>query len=305
MKLIIATCQFPISSSISHNAEYIIKQMKSAKIQGADIAHFPEACFSGYAGADFSSYLGFDWMQLKQSTLDILAEASKLRLCVILGSTHRLSGNHKPHNSLYIIDNHGRIIGRYDKMFCAGNKKGDTNDLAHYNPGNHFFFFTLNSIRCGTLICHDYRYPELYRQYKLHGAQVIFHSFHAGHMSLKQFDKLKTDVGIENHKHNPGSTLPGITMPAAMITSAADNYVWISCSNTSARQNCWPSFFVRPDGVVIGRLRLNKAGILISRIDTKKKFYDSSVTWRNRAIKGIYHSGNRVNDIRSRNLTSL
>ena len=305
MTLIIATCQFPISSNILRNTGYIINQMQSAKIQGADIAHFPEACLSGYAGADFSSYKGFDWKKLKQSTLHIIAEALKLRLWVILGSTHRLSGDHKPHNSLYIINNHGRLVSRYDKMFCAGNKMGDTSDLAHYSPGNHFCFFTLNGVRCGTLICHDYRYPELYRQYKLHGAQVIFHSFHAGHISMKRFEKLKTDVGVEYRKYNPGSTLPGITMPAAMITSAADNYVWISCSNTSARQSCWSSFFVRPDGVVIGRLRLNKAGILISKVDTKKYFYDSTAAWRNRAIKGVYHSGNLFNDIKSKDRINI
>ena len=34
-----------------------------------------------------------------------------------------------------------------------------------------------------------------------------------------------------------------------VIAEAANNHVWISCPNSSARQSCWPSFFVRPGGV--------------------------------------------------------
>ena len=91
--------------------------MNQARQKGAHVAHFSELCLSGYAGAEFRSYQGFDWDLLDQSTEQILDEAHRLKLWVILSSSHRLTGRHKPHNSLYIIDDRGRIVDRYDKMF--------------------------------------------------------------------------------------------------------------------------------------------------------------------------------------------
>jgi len=81
--------------------------------------------------------------------------------------------------------------------------------------------------------------------------------------------------------------------------------MWISCPNSSAPQSCWPSFFVRPDGVVTGRLQRNVDGILVSTVDTEMEVYDSTRAWRGRAMNGIYHSGTLVNDSRSTERTSL
>jgi deaminated glutathione amidase len=49
-------------------------------------------------------------------------------------AVRRLTGRHKPHNSLHIIDDHGTLVDRYDGMFCAGDRAGKTVDLAHYSP---------------------------------------------------------------------------------------------------------------------------------------------------------------------------
>lgn len=305
MKLKVATCQFPTSADIVSNRNYIFSQMRAAKAQGAQVAHFPEACLSGYAGADLPSYDGLDWSLLEQSACAILDLARELRLWTIVGSAHRLSGDHKPHNSLYIINDQGQLIDRYDKMFCAGNAAENTGDLAHYTPGNHFSVFEIEGVRCGTLICHEYRYPELYREYQKRGVQLVFHSYHAGHIDAERFRQMQEGVGLENHAFNPASTLPGITQPAAMHMAAADNYMWISCPNSSARESCWPSFFVRPDGVITGRLQLHETDILYSTVDTDDVFYDSTAAWRERAMNGIFHSGTLVQDARSDNRTQL
>lgn len=299
MKLIIGTCQFPVDSDIERNMKYILRQMREAKKRGADVVHFPEASLSGYAGVDFTSYEGFDWELLEKCTCKVINLASQLQLWVILGSTHRLTGKNKPHNSLYIIDDKGKLIDRYDKLFCAGDLSENTGDLVHYSSGNHFSTFTIHSVRCGTLICHDYRYPELYRAYKRMHVQVIFHSFHAGHMLPERLEAMQAEVGEELRKINPGSTIPEITMPATMISCAANNYMWISCSNTSAKESCWASFIVRPDGVIKSRLRRNTTGILITAVDTEEKWYDSTAAWRERSMNGIYYSGTLVQDKRS------
>lgn len=304
MKLVIATCQFSISADIEKNYRYISSQMRKAKSQGADVAHFPECALSGYAGPDFKTYKGFDWDKLEKYTRKILDLAHQMKIWVILGSTHKLTGNHKPHNSLYIINEKGKIVDRYDKRFCAGNKAENKGDLKHYSSGDHFSVFKIKGVACGTLICHDYRYPELYREYKKKGVQLMFHSYHAGGVSPKKFKEIQKPIG-KFAKISGGSTFPEITMPATMKSYAANNYVWISCPNSSRPKSCWPSFFVRPDGVIIGKLRRNVAGILISKIDTNKKWYDSTIAWRDRSIKGVYHSGNLVKDKRSKERNKL
>src|SRR5262249_1789924 len=94
MKLSVATCQFPTSADIQSNCQYVSQLMQQAREQGADVAHFPEACLSGYAGADLESYDGFDWQLLHDCTYQLLALAGALELWTILGSMHQLSARY-------------------------------------------------------------------------------------------------------------------------------------------------------------------------------------------------------------------
>ena len=273
-KLHIATCQFPVSADISANANWIQQQMKESKGKGADIVHLPECALSGYAGVDFKSYDNFDWIELRQQTKAILSLADELDLWVILGSTHRLSEGHKPHNSLYVINPDGQIIDRYDKRFCT------KDDLEYYSPGDHFVTFEVNGVKCGLLICYDIRFPELYRAYCQQGVQVIFQSFY-------------------NARQKKGSIHP-IIMPITAQARAATNYFFMSLSNSSAKHS-WPCHFITPDGLIAQKLNADQAGILISTIDVDKKYYDASKPFRMDAINGKLNSGETVEDIRSQN----
>jgi hypothetical protein len=125
------------------------------------------------------------------------------------------------------------------------------------------------------------------------GVDLVFHSFHAAHLSERRLAEIGTAIGPELQRLNPAATYtyPAITMPAAITAAAASNHMWFSCPNSSARQSCWPAFFVRADGVTTGRLRRNVAGVLISTVDTDQELYDSTRCWRERAMTGVLHSG--------------
>jgi predicted amidohydrolase len=303
----VATCQFPVSADIGANLRYIVRQMQAARTGGADVAHFPECALSGYAGTDFGSFAGFDWDQLRQATAEVLRQARRLGIWVVLGSSHPLTDPHKPHNCLYIIDPEGQVVDRYDKMFCAGDARGQTGDLAHYSPGSHFAAWTINGVRCGALICYDYRFPELYRAYRQQRVDLMFHSFHAARASEERLAAMRTAIGADLAEINQAATYtyPGITMPAAMTTAAACNHLWISCPNSSAPESCWPAFVVRADGVTTGRLRRNRPGVLLTKVDTSLELYDSTAVWRDRAMAGVLHSGELVTDPRSADRTSI
>ncbi len=304
MKISVATCQFPISADVRANFEHVARQVRRAKRQGADVVHFPECALSGYADTDVASFDDLDWDLLQRCARQMLELAEQTRIWIILGTAHRLSGKHKPHNSLYIINDQGQLVDRYDKRFCAGEREG-AGELAHYTPGDHPCTFLINGVRCGTLVCHEYRYPELYRAYKREGVQLVFHSFHAGGNTAKAYKDIQRQVGARFAKMSGGSTLPEITIPATMKSYAANNALWISCSNSSRRESCWGAFCVRPDGVLVGRLRRNVAGVLLTTIDTDERFYDSTAPWRERAMDGVFHSGRLVKDARSDNRRAL
>ena len=290
MKLRLATCQFPVGPDITKNLGYVLRQMKSARQRGAHVAHFSEVCLAGYAGVDIKSMRGFDWESLQDAHEQVRDLARSLKLWVIVGSAHRLSGNHKPHNSLYIIDDVGRLVDRYDKLFCSGDRSGKTGDLAHYSPGCHFSVFDIRGVRCGALICHDFRYDELYREYKTRGVQLMFHSYHNARMKPARYQQYN---------------IWGVIVSPTMQAYAANNYMWISVNNSSTPESSWPSIFVQPDGIITGKLTRNKAGMLIQDIDLSKKFYDASIAWRDRAMKGILHSGRLVSDKRSSRRTAF
>ena len=291
MKITIATCQFPITSDIRRNLGYVKRQMKTARDKGADLAHFSECCLGGYAGVDLPSLEGYDWDLLQRSAREVTELARELGLWVILGSNHKLSGGHRPHNSLYLIDPQGRVVDRYDKRFCTGYRTRVAEDLSHYSPGNQFVVFQVNGVRCGLQICHDFRYPELYREYKRRDVQLMFHSYHNG--------------GMTPEKKREYQDVWGVLVRATMQTYAASNFMWISVNNTARRESSGSSFVVQPDGLISGRLPLHRAGVLVTTIDTESTFYDASKEWRSRAMRGVLHSGSPVEDPRSEDRTCL
>jgi predicted amidohydrolase len=262
-KLSIASCQFPVSSNIAENAQWIMQQMHEAHSLGATASHFPECALSGYPGVDMKSMESFQWELLHSYTDSITSLAEKLDMWVLLGSIHELSDTLKPLNSLYVINPSGEIIDRYDKRFCT---KGD---LKYFSAGNHFVVFDINGIRCGLLICFDVRFPELYREYKKLDVDLIFQSFY-------------------NARQKPGGIHPKI-MPVTAQTRAATNHFYMSLTNSSAASS-WPCHFITPNGLIENKLPLDKPGVLVSELDLSDSYYDASRHFRENAMEGSLYS---------------
>lgn len=289
MKLRVGTCQFPVSGDIKRNAHYVLKLMRQAKERGAEIAHFSESCLGGHVGSDLRSFKGYDWQLLENCTREIMDLARKLKLWVVVGSNHRLTGKHKPHNCLYLINDRGALVDRYDKRFLCG----DARSLEHrdYTPGSHDVIFRLKGIKCGLIICHEWRYPELYRRYKKAGVQLVFHSWYDGNHSQRDYRSF--------------GKLLGEVIRSTATDRAANNALWISGTNTSKRESCLPAFVLRPDGKFMGRLKRNVTGVLVTTVEAGKEYMDPSKNWRLRAINGGLHSGQLVRDPRSADRRAL
>ncbi len=287
----IASCQFPVAADISFNRDQILAQVQQAASQGARVIHFSEAALSGYAGVDFPDISHLDWEQLRTASKAIMEAAARQGVWVLLGSTHPLSNDHRPHNSVYVINDQGAIVERYDKRFCTGRVEPACElDLLHYSPGNHATVFDVDGYRCGVLICYDYRFPELYRDLKRRGVEIVFQSFHNARRS--QAD------------HEAGNIWESV-VPATMICRAATNHFWISATNSAARYSSWGNFFTLPNGALAGQLPPHETGILFTDIDPQDDYWDAAAPWRDRSIQGQLHSGELVQDPRSADRQSL
>jgi len=279
-KIRVATCQFAETFNPARNAANVLRYMEQAKAAGAELLHTHETCLTGYlarAGAPAPSEV--DWPAVRASAEAICRKARRLKLWVVLGSSHPLTPPHKPTNCLYLIDPQGAIRDRYDKRFCTGG------DLRAYTPGDRFVLFDLNGVQCALLICFDLRFPELYRELKKRNVQAVFQSFHNGYQKK---------AGI--HTKIMRQTVQG---------HAGINYLWVSMNNSAGPHSQWPSVMIQPDGAILASLRVNRAGMMVNTIDTTRTYYDASAPYRDRALRGILHSGTLVKDPRQNNTKSL
>ncbi len=265
----IATAQHPVGADIYKNFVAIKKLVQRAGAAKADILHLPECNLSGYAGIDFQEFPEQDDRMIQDYLGELTELAQKLKLWIIVGSHHFAAHQVKPFNSLYLINAAGLIVDRYDKRHLTQHPE---TDHLYYSAGNRPVVFTLKGIRCGLLICHEWRYPEFYREYLSQGVEVIFQSFYDGGLSQEQY---------ENEGKHLGALIQG-----AMRGNAANNYCWISASNTSRKESCYASFVLRPDGRMQAKLPRNKTGLTITEIDFDQPYADPSKYWRKKLLNG-------------------
>jgi predicted amidohydrolase len=210
--------------------------MKAAADAVAHVVHFPETALSGYGRSDFTPSSADNWQFLEERTKEIVKLAGRLGLWVVLGSCRRVVGGGKPANCIHVISNAGRIVGTYDKQQLTP-KEPDW-----YTPGDGLLVVTINGMKCGFLICYEACFPVLFEAYRKRGVQLIFHSCH-------------------NVSSQPKPLLQTLAL-AQMRTRAADNQMWISDSNSSARYSFSTACMARPDGSVRSARR-HVAGLLL------------------------------------------
>ena len=78
-------------------------------------------------------------------------------------------------NSALVIDSQGGVIGRYDKahLFDAQINGQSFEASTVESAGDSMVLLDVKGVLIGLTICYDVRFPELYRQLAIAGAQVI------------------------------------------------------------------------------------------------------------------------------------
>ncbi len=73
------------------------------------------------------------------------------------------------YNTVLAINREGRIVSKYGKAHLFGM----FNEEQFFASGDRFDVYELDGVRCGSTVCYDMRFPELYRYLALRDAQLL------------------------------------------------------------------------------------------------------------------------------------
>jgi N-carbamoyl-D-amino-acid hydrolase len=162
----------------------LLAMLREAKSRGARLAVFPELALTTF----FPRY----WMN-DQEAVDrffepgmpnpdvapLFDEAKKLGIGFYLGYAE-LTSEKSRYNSAVLVDDAGRIVGRYRKVHLPGHSEHKPNapfqhlEKKFFQVGNEGFkVWTSMDTLIGMCICNDRRWPETFRVMGLQGAQIV------------------------------------------------------------------------------------------------------------------------------------
>jgi predicted amidohydrolase len=182
--------------------------MREAAAAGARLVHFTEGaiCFPSKRimselGPDEvgpSDWTKADWTVLQDEVDQIVALSRELRIWTVLPTVHQLP-DARPHNSMYVVSDQGKVVARYDERMLSTTKV-----TWMYTPGKDPVTFEVDGYRFGLALGLDVLFPELFTEYDGLGADVVLVSYSSN--------------GVDRNEHI------GVQVRGA----AANNTSWIS-----------------------------------------------------------------------------
>jgi predicted amidohydrolase len=144
--------------------------------RGSDLAVLPEL-WTGLGFSDDEIYKEIA-ETFPGPTTEMLAEKAKRYGMYIAGSMYEYDGKDKYYNSVPLISPEGEIIGVYRKthLFDAPKRvdiPGGIMESARITPGGQLDVYGTNFARIGLSVCSDLRFPEVYREMALNGAEIL------------------------------------------------------------------------------------------------------------------------------------
>lgn len=272
----IATVQSYISADVRENGREVRKLMQQAWAEGATLVHFPEGALSGYAKKQIKSWHEVEWDLLTHELQMVASLAGDLGLWTVVGSNHRLTAPHRPHNSLYIISAQGKVVTRYDKQFCSNTEITDW-----YSPGHEDCVFEVAGWRFGCALCIEIQFPELFLRYAAVDVDcILFSSYSESAMFGTQ----------------------------AQGYAAAHNY-WISISVPSQTSHALSSRLIAPSGEIQGAAEAMISTVVLEQLDADAPAWQIPLKhakpWRAAAREGTIYRQRYVQDPRSDEKTTF
>ena len=171
----VAAVQMCSGKEPERNIESMERLVREAHARGAVYIQTPE--MTGALQRDRSQL--FAMLRGEESDPVVAAArklAAELRIYMHVGSTVIALGDGKVANRGFLLGPDGQLVTRYDKihMFDVDLDNGESwRESAVYAPGSEGKVVELPFGRLGFAICYDVRFPELFRQEALAGAEIV------------------------------------------------------------------------------------------------------------------------------------
>lgn len=174
-KLNVAAIQMQSGRDPARNATDMISMVREAAAKGAAYIQTPE--MTGFLVRDRAEMMR---NVRKQGNDKIVAAAAKLAgdlaIYLHIGSTAILRDDGKIANRAFLFGPDGGLITTYDKihMFDVDLDNGESwRESATYEPGDRAVVADLPFGKLGFAVCYDVRFPQLFHEEALAGAQIL------------------------------------------------------------------------------------------------------------------------------------
>jgi deaminated glutathione amidase len=173
----VAAIQMNSSHVVADNLAMAGELLREAQEQGAQIACLPENfSFLGLKDADKLQVAEADGEGVVQQFLSDTAR--KLKLWILGGTiVIRTENPRRAANASLLIDARGERVARYDKIHLFDvtipGRNEQYRESSHVLPGRELVVADTPVGRLGLSVCYDMRFPELYRELVLQGAEWL------------------------------------------------------------------------------------------------------------------------------------
>lgn len=171
----VAAIQMQSGRDPAANIAFVREAVREAASAGATYVQTPE--MTGLLVRDRAELMGKVNLQKDDGLVAAAAELAKsLAIHLHIGSTAILREDGKVANRAFLFGPDGELVATYDKihMFDVDLDKGESwRESATYEPGTKAVVATLPFGKLGFAICYDVRFPQLFREESLSGANII------------------------------------------------------------------------------------------------------------------------------------
>ena len=257
----IALVQMKMSSDPKKNIQNATNKIKIAAKKGAKVICLPELFLTKYF-CQVENHKNFNLAEKipgpKSNLFSLLAKELKIILIISLFEK-KTSGLY--HNSSIVINEKGKILGKYRKMHIPDDPQ--FYEKFYFTPGDlGFKSFKTSKGNLGTLICWDQWFPEAARLTALKGAEIIFYPTAIGWhpKEKKKFGKSQLNSWLSIQRSHA---------IANGVYVAAINRVGTEKQGNKKIEFWGNSVMFDPSGNIVKKANL-KENILICEIDFKK-----------------------------------
>ena len=173
----VSCLQYTSTTNELHTLEMIKPLINKAIDLGSDIMALPE-CATAIQGDPLNT-IKLAKTQSENISLKILKEIAKTNSVHILIGSLPIKTNNKITNRSFLIGPNGKTLYKYDKihMFDVNLPNGESyKESDTYSPGSKAVLAKVKLqkiVKIGMTICYDLRFPNLFQDLAINGAEII------------------------------------------------------------------------------------------------------------------------------------